>query len=117
MADAPVKIDSKGARLASVLTGTAQVIDLTAYARRWLKVYADQDFYYFMAEGASLSTYAFNLSGAAAVGTVGIPFECALGATGVPVLVDPKTPFLHVRAKTATAAVTIKPTSDAQTSE
>jgi hypothetical protein len=117
MSDAPVKIDQLGARMAAVTTGTQESIDLTTLGRRWIKVWADQDFYYFMAPGSSVVTYAMDTAAAdKALGSL-IPFECASGAAGQPVLVDPKYPWLHVKAKTATAQIQIKTTSDAQSDE
>lgn len=116
MADAPVKTDDKGARLVAVLTGTTQVLDCTTLARRWIRIWADQDIYYFM---SSVSTVGLmdTAASAKALGSSGIPFECSSGPAGQPILIDPKTPFLHVRGKTATAQVQIKTTSDAQSGE
>lgn len=117
MSDAPVKVDQFGARMSGVTTGTQESIDLTTLSRRWIRVWADQDFYYFMAPGSSVSTYAMDTTAAdKALGSL-IPFECASGASGQPILVDPKFPWLHVKAKTATAQIQIKTTSDAQSSQ
>ena len=117
MSDAPVKVDQLGARMSAVTTATQESIDLTTLSRRWIRIWADQDFYYFMAPGASVVTYAMDTTAAdKALGSL-IPFECGSGAIGQPILVDPKYPYLHVKAKTATAQIQIKTTSDVLSSQ
>ena len=115
MSDAPVKIDQFGARLVTVLTGTQQTLDCTTLARRWIRVWSeDQSFYYFMGP-AGLT---MNLTASALpLTTAGIPLACAAGEAGQPILVDPKYPILYVRGKSGTAQIQVKTTSDVLTSQ
>lgn len=112
----------------AVATGATTSFDLTSYAKRYVKIMADQDFLFaFSTTAHGGANGDMIVAGDVTLGekvtgstTLFKPVadEGPGGVLGVQRVVDPKYPFLLMRAKTvATTLVKIKPTSDAFGSE
>jgi hypothetical protein len=129
MSDMPAKGSPEGIRwTTAVATGATTSFDLTSYARRWVKITADQNCYFaFSTTAHGGANGDLVLSGDVAAGdkVAGsttlfkvVADDLDAGALGVQRVVDLKYPFLLMRAKTAaTTLVKIKPTSDSDSSQ
>ena len=119
----------EGIRWATAITSAASTsFDLTSWAGRYVKIYVDQNCYFAFSSKAhddATGPGDLQLSGNVALGArttlstgVNAGYKVVAddidsGSTGVQRVVDPKYPFLLLRAKsTSTALVKIKPTSD-----
>ncbi len=95
MAEVTVTPHLTGGALLAVDETTVEYLDLTAYARSYVKIYCENNAIYFgWAASASIT---FDLTQTAA-GTTGVPDRLDAGGTGTHCKVDLDEPFLCVRA-------------------
>lgn len=110
MAESLVRGTTKGYRHDAVTTATTIKVDLSAWAGRYVKIRSDQDLYFNFNPD---NTGDLDLTvGVKAVDSDDIPDAVAAGLAGVQRHVSPAEPWIFLRAISAQANVTIKPTSE-----